>query len=140
MRGNFGGLGRSLLGLRPCSSTLDFHRGMGAEMRMHNTEWLGSLGLALVISIGASSPPSGAQTMPSAGVNTLDQAVPDSPSSSLFPTSGLTLDGPVGLESSREADNSQPLPSDGLSLQIYDSRSSAPATGNDGDHSAHHNP
>jgi hypothetical protein len=109
--------------------------GMGAEMRMHNTEWLGSLGLALMINIGASW----AQTMPSAGVNALDQAVPDSPSSSLFPTSGLSLDGPVGLEPPREGDHSQPRPSDGLSLQIYDSRSSAPATGSDGDHGAHGN-
>lgn len=100
-------------------------------MRKYGAAWLGSLGLALAIGIGAAA----AQT-PSAGANALDQAVPDSPSPSLSPTSGLTFDTPTGSELLREVDNNQPGPSDGLRLQFYDMRSPAPAMGGANDHSA----
>lgn len=106
--------------------------GMGVFMRKHGVEWLGSLGLALAIGIGAAA----AQTMPSAGFSALDQAVPDSPSPSLSPASGLTFDTSIGSELLREVDNNQTGPSDGLRLQFYDVRSRAPAIGGETDRSA----
>ena len=104
-------------------------------MRIHGVEWLGSLALVLTISA------SWAQNIPSAGVNAVDQAAPDTPSS-IFPTFGLTLDGPVGFESVRDTEDSQPRPSDGLGLQIYDSPSPSPSGSNEIDHGAQggHNP
>lgn len=102
-------------------------------MRKHGVEWLGSLGLALAIGIGAAA----AQTMPSAGFSALDdQAVPDFPSQSLSPASGLTFDTSIGSELLREVDSNQTGPSDGLRLQFYDARSPAPAIGGETDRSA----
>ncbi len=110
--------------------------GMGATMQKYGAAWLGSLGLILAIGIGAAA----AQT-PSAGANALDQVVPDTPSPSLSPTSGLTFDTaigdtPIGSDLLREMDSNQSGPSDGLRLQFYDMRSPTPAMGGAGDHNA----
>jgi hypothetical protein len=84
------------------------------------------VGIALMMGMA----PCWAQTVPSAGANALDQAMPDSPST-LLPVSGLTLDGPVGFDQTQELGDGHPRPSEGLGLQIYDSHSASPS-GNDG--------
>jgi hypothetical protein len=69
-----------------------------------------------------------AQSLPSAGINALEEAATEP---SLLPAAGLTLDAPAGLEPFTQPEGNEPRPSDGLGLQIYDSLATPPESGHE---------
>jgi hypothetical protein len=86
-------------------------------MRFPGADWIGSFGLTFLMM--AAVPLALAQSLPSAGINALDEAATEP---SLLPAAGLTLDAPTGFDQFTHPEGDEPRPSDGLGLRIYDPR------------------